>query len=141
MNGIKGRYVPMYTPMYYFNRALGFSDLVRGYEYYVVDGQNFLLAKSNLRIQIIKPSVFHVPINAFQKFRSFSYALYAGPFIDAGYASDDYFAKYNPLSNQWLIGGGIGIDLVTYYDYVFRTEFTVNKMGQPGIYLHLNAPL
>jgi outer membrane protein assembly factor BamA len=141
MNGVKGRYVPVYTPMYYFNRALGFNDLVRGYEYFVIDGQNFLLAKSNLRFQIIKPNVFHVPINALKKFRSFSYALYAGPFVDVGYASDDYFAKYNTMSNQWLAGAGIGIDLVTYYDYVFRTEFTVNKLGQPGIYLHLNAPL
>lgn len=141
MNGVKGRYAPIYTPMYYFNRALGFTDLVRGYEYYVIDGQNYFLAKSNLRFQLIKPGVFHAPINAFHKFRSFSYALYAGPFVDVGYASDDYFAKYNPLSNQWLVGGGIGIDLVTYYDYVFRTEFTINKLGQPGIYLHFNAPL
>lgn len=141
MNGVRGRYAPVYTPMYYFNRALGFNDLVRGYEYYVIDGQNFLLAKSNLRFQIIKPGVFHVPINMLKKFRSFSYALYAGPFVDVGYASDDYFATHNTLSNQWLTGAGIGIDLVTYYDYVFRTEFTVNKFGQAGIYLHLNAPL
>jgi hypothetical protein len=141
MNGIKGRYVPTFNPMYYFNRALGFNDLVRGYEYYVVDGQNFVLAKSNIRVQIIKPNVFHVPIKAFSKFRSFSYALYAGPFIDAGYVSDNYFAKYNPLSNNWLVGGGVGIDLVGYYDTVFRTEFAFNNLGQPGIYLHFNAPL
>lgn len=141
MNGVKGRYAPIYKPMYYFNRALGFNDLVRGYEYFVVDGQHFVLAKSNIRFQVIKPNVFHVPIKYFAKFRSFSYALYAGPFVDAGYVSDDYFAKYNPLSNQWMLGYGFGIDLVTYYDYVFRTEFAVNKMGQPGIYLHFNAPL
>jgi len=141
MNGVKGRYAPMYKPMYYFNRALGFSDLVRGYEYYVIDGQNYFLAKANLRYQLIKPNVFHAPINAFKKFRSFSYALYVGPFIDAGYVQDNYFAKLNPLSNQLLIGGGFGIDVVTYYDYVFRMEFSVNKLNQPGIYLHFNAPL
>ena len=141
MNGVKGRYAAAYTPMYFFNRALGFNDLVRGYEYDVVDGQNFLLAKTNLRFQIIKPRVFRVPINILDKFNSFSYALYAGPFADVGYVSDDHFASHNPLSNQWLAGAGIGIDFVTYYDYVFRTEFTVNKMGQPGIFLHLNAPL
>ncbi|HWY37172.1 MAG TPA: hypothetical protein VNY73_01340 [Bacteroidia bacterium] len=141
MNSVKGRYVPIYKPMYYFNRAFGFSDLVRGYEYYVVDGQNFALAKCNLRFQVIKPSVFHAPIKAFSKFRSLAYALYVGPFVDAGYVSDDYFAKYNLLSNQVLLGYGFGVDMVMYYDYVFRAEVAVNKMGQPGIYLHLNAPL
>ena len=141
MNSVKGRYAAMFKPMYYFNRALGFNDLVRGYEYEVVDGQSFVLAKSNLRFQIIKPHVIHIPIDAFHQFRSFSYSLYAGPFVDAGYTVDNYFAKQNTLSNQWLMGAGFGIDLVTYYDYVFRTEFAINNQGLPGIYLHFNAPL
>jgi hypothetical protein len=141
MNSIKGRYMAQYTPMYYFNRALGFSELVRGYEYYVVDGQSYGLLKSNLRFQVIKPRAFRIPLGFLHEFTTVGYSLYAGPFLDAGYVRDDYFAKYNPLANQWLVGYGFGIDLVTYYDMVFRTEFSVNKMGQPGIYLHLNAPL
>lgn len=141
MNSLKGRYAAMYNPMYYFNRALGFSDVVRGYEYNVIDGQHFILAKTNLRFQVIKPRVVHIPINAFHQFMSVSYALYVGPFADVGYVSDNYFTKFNTLSNQWLGGAGLGIDLVSYYDYVLRTEFTVNNLGQPGIFLHLNAPL
>ncbi len=141
MNSVKGRFAAKYTPMYYFNRALGFSEVVRGYEYYVIDGQNYFLLKSNIRFQIIKPRSFKVPLNFLTKFTTVGYSLYAGPFIDAGYVSDDYFATYNKLSNQWLVGAGFGIDVVTYYDFVFRTEFAINKMGQPGIYLHFNAPL
>ncbi|HXB40235.1 MAG TPA: hypothetical protein VNZ49_06810 [Bacteroidia bacterium] len=141
MNSVKGRFMPQYVPMYYFNRALGFTELVRGYEYYVVDGQNYGLMKSNIRYQIIKPKTYRLPIDAMKKFTTFSFSLYAGPFIDAGYVVDNSFGKLNPLSNQLLVGGGIGIDFVTYYDYVLRTEFSINKMGQPGIYLHFNAPL
>lgn len=141
MNSVKGRVMPQYVPMYYFNRALGFAEVVRGYEYYVIDGQSYGLAKANLRYQIIKPRSYSVPTNVFKKFSTLFFSLYAGPFIDAGYVVDNAFGKQNPLSNQWLAGAGLGIDFVTYYDYVLRTEFSVNKMGQPGVYLHFNAPL
>lgn len=141
MNSVKGRVTPQYVPMYYFNRALGFTEVVRGYEYYVIDGQHYGLLKTNLRYQLVKPRVFHVPIGFLRKFTDISFALYTGPFFDAGYVVDSAFAKFNLLSNTWLYGAGWGLDLVTYYDYVLRAEFTVNKMAQPGFYLHFNAPL
>jgi outer membrane protein assembly factor BamA len=141
MNAVKWRYMPLYTPMYYFNRALGYGELVRGYEYYVVDGQNFVLFKSNLRFQVIKPRVIRMPVKGLKKFNNITYALYVGPFADAGYVQDNFFYQNNLLSNEWLLGSGIGIDLIAYYDLVFRVEFSVNRWQQPGIYLHLNAPL
>lgn len=141
MNSLKGRVTPQYVPMYYFNRALGFTEVVRGYEYYVVDGQHYGLLKTNIRYQLVKPKTFHVPIGFAKKFTDISFALYTGPFADAGYVADNAFGKLNPLSNSWLFGAGWGLDFVTYYDYVLRAEFTVNKMGQPGFYLHFNAPL
>lgn len=141
MNALKGRYMPLYTPMYYFNRALGYGELVRGYEYYVVDGQNFVLFKSNLRFQVIRPRVIRMPIKRLKKFNNITYAMYVGPFADAGYVQDKHFYHNNLLSNEWLLGTGIGIDLIAYYDLVVRVEFSVNRWQQPGIYLHLNAPL
>jgi len=141
MTALKGRYMPLYKPMYYFNRALGYSEVIRGYEYYVVDGQNFMVFKGNLRFQVIRPRVIRMPIKRLQKFNNISYALYVGPFVDAGYVQDNYFFKNNALSNELLMGAGIGLDLITYYDLVFRVEFSMNRWQQPGIYLHLNAPL
>lgn len=141
MGALKGRYMPLYKPMYYFNRALGFNELVRGYEYYVIDGQNYTVLKANVRFQVIKPRVIHFPIRSFKKFNHVMYALYAGPFMDAGYVSDNHFAATNQLVNDWLLGTGIGLDLIAYYDLVFRVEFTMNRKQEPGIYLHLNAPL
>jgi hypothetical protein len=40
-----------------------------------------------------------------------------------------------------LVGGGAGIDIVTYYDIVGRIEYSVNQLGQTGIYLHVKAGL
>ncbi len=141
MNALKGRVMPLYKPVYYFNRALGYGDLVRGYEYYVIDGQNYALLKSNIRLQVIKPRVIRMPIKRLQKFNNITYGLFVGPFLDAGFVQDDFFFRNNALSNELLLGAGLGIDLVAYYDLVFRVEFSVNRWQQPGIYLHLNAPL
>jgi len=141
MNSIKGRYMPLYKPMYFFNRGLGYGELVRGYEYYVIDGQNFALLKSNVRFQVIRPRVIKMPIKRLQKFNNITYSLYMGPFVDAGYVQDNYFFKNNALSNEWLLGCGIGFDLVAYYDLVFRVEFSVNRWQEAGIFLHFNAPL
>jgi hypothetical protein len=141
MNSVKGRVTPQYVPMYYFNRALGFTEVVRGYEYYVIDGQHYGLLKTNIRYQLVKPKTYHVPLGFLKKFTDVSFAIYTGPFADAGYVVDNAFAKLNPLSNSWLFGAGWGLDLVGYYDYVLRAEFTINKMAQPGFYLHFNAPL
>ena len=141
MYALKGRYLFQYNPMYYFNKALGYGELVRGYEYYVIDGQNFGLLKANVRYQIMKPHVVRLPIHILKKFSTISYTLYGGPFVDLGYVQDQYFYKTNPLANQWLGGAGLGLDLVTYYDLVVRAEVTMNRMQQTGIFLHLNAPL
>lgn len=141
MGAVKGRYMPLYQPMYFFNRALGFNDLVRGYEYYVVDGQNYSLFRGNIRFQLIKPHVIHLPIRSFKKFNHIMYAMYTGPFADAGYVQDSYFGKNNALANNWQTGIGWGLDIIAYYDLVLRVEATVNRMQQTGIYLHLNAPL
>lgn len=55
-NELKTRYSNINTPTYYFNRALGWNnDFVRGYEYYVIDGQNYGL-KNILKISIGKAS-------------------------------------------------------------------------------------
>lgn len=131
------------TPFYYFNKALGYgTDLVRGYEYYVVDGQSFGLLKTNVRFQLVKPNVYHAKFlkKRLQKFNKVPYAVYIGTYADAAWVQDRSNYSNNPLCNSFLVGGGVGVDFVTYYDYVLRVEFSMNQMKQKGIYLHLSAP-
>jgi len=139
--GVKLRYMTNNKPVYYFNRAFGFNEFVRGYEYYVVDGQSYAMVKGNINYQLVKPKVFKVPVKRLEKFSSIPYAFYLRAFADAGYVQDKFYYQENPLSNSLLVGAGIGLDFVTYYDYVLRVEFSVNRMYQKGIYLHFSAPL
>ena len=69
------------------------------------------------------------------------YALYLKAQFDGGYVYADQYRANNPLSNSWLYGGGLGLDFVTYYDRVFRFEYSVNKLGKGGLYIHFIAPI
>lgn len=139
---LRGRWLPGPVPPYYHQRALGFSSYVRGFEYYVVDGQNFILAKSAMRYQLLKPRVFRFSWFPLEKFNTLHLALYTGVFADAGYVQDkaSTAADRNTLGNAWLSGYGAGFDVVTYYDLVFRFEYTFNNLGEGGFYVHFGAP-
>jgi hypothetical protein len=122
---------------YAFNQALGYGNLIRGYEYFIIDGQNFFLTKNNIRFELIKPK-FH-EVNALRKFKSFStipFYAYINLHADAGYVKDEYYQRQNPLSNNWQYGYGAGIDFVSYYDFVLRLEYSINKQKQGGFYVH-----
>jgi hypothetical protein len=130
-----------YQP-YYNTRALGYGrDNVRGYEYYVVDGQRFVLAKTNLKFELLPRHEFHTAFIPLEKFSTVPYAFYLNLYSDAAYAEDNQFYKYNPLTNKWLFGFGGGIDFVTYYDLVLRLEYSINKFGESGIFVHFSAPI
>lgn len=130
------------STMSYFNQqGLGFANhLVRGYEDYVVDGQSYLVMKTSGKYELLPKKITNLHFIGSNKFSRIHYALYLNAFLDAGYAYDRYFFDNNPLNNKFLVGGGFGVDFVTYYDKVFRTEFSVNRHGEYGVSFHLLAP-
>jgi outer membrane protein assembly factor BamA len=127
---------------YYLQQGLGFrGDIVRGYEDFVVDGQHFAVLKTNFKYNILPSRVTRIGFINNEKFSLIHYALYVNFFSDLGYVRDNFFFSGNPYSNTWLLGSGIGFDLVTYYDKVFRTEFAITRHGVLGVHLHLIAPI
>ncbi len=127
---------------YYMQQGLGFKgDIVRGYENFVIDGQHFAVLKNNFKYALVPSRVNRIGFINNEKFSLIHYALYVNFFTDIGYVKDSFFFNDNFLSNNFLAGFGIGLDLVTYYDKVFRTEFSYNRHGYPSINLHLIAPI
>jgi hypothetical protein len=130
------------TNVYFSQQGLGFlGDLVRGYENFVIDGQHFLVLKSNLKFALVPQRTGRIGFLPGERFQLIHYAFYLNLFADAGYVDDRYFFEGNQLNNVWLAGTGLGIDFVTYYDKVFRTEFSVNRHGQAGLFFHVIAPI
>lgn len=139
---VRFRYLPGQAPPFYHQRALGFSTYVRGYEYYVVDGQSYVLFKSSVKYQLMKPRTYNVKFLPVEKFNMFHLAMYGGIFCDGGYVQNRTTISSfgNTLANSWLFSFGAGIDFVTYYDLVFRFECAVNHLGESGYFLHMGAP-
>lgn len=139
---VRFRYLPGQAPPFYHQRALGFSTYVRGYEYYVIDGQSYVLFKSSVKYQLMKPRTYNVKFLPVEKFNMFHLAMYGGIFCDGGYVQNRTTlpSHGNSLANSWLFSFGAGIDFVTYYDLVFRFECAVNHLGESGYFLHMGAP-
>ena len=122
--------------------GLGFgSTYLRGYEYYVVLGEKYGLLKTNLKYELFPTHTLHTRYIPLEKFSTIPFAFYLNVYGDAGYAEDKLFSINNSLANTWLYSGGAGIDFVTYYDVVLRLEYSINKFGESGIFLHFSAPI
>lgn len=140
--GVKGKISGQSFTPYYNQRGLGFgNDLVRGYEYYVIPGKHFVIFKSNLKFTLVPERATQIKFVPTEKFSRIPFAFYLNLFADAGYVYDNQFKNVNPLGNRWLSGYGIGLDYVTYYDIVFRIEYTFNDKGENGLFLHFTAPV
>ena len=128
-----------YQP-YFSQKALGFDNYVRTYEYYVVDGQNFWLSKTAIKYSLIEKTNFEIPYVKMSQFKKAHYSLYISVFTDFGYVMDNQNFEENNLTNTLLFGRGISIDYITYYDKLLRIEYGINKLGEKGIFLHFTNP-
>lgn len=127
---------------YYFMRGLGYNnEFVRSYELFVMDGQAYGLWKSNLKYTLVQPRNRTLPLVTNERFSKIHYAAYLNLIFDAGYVKNQYAHPTNTYQNKMLYGTGLGLDLVTYYDLVWRFEYTINQFGRHGFFVHFVAPI
>ena len=138
---VKGRVVlPRRKPPFYNNQALGYgSDFVRGYEFFVMDGLDYALFRSSFHINFFNRTFNMGKIMPLKSFRVMPLKLYLSFNNDTGYVNDPYYGAGNPLSNRWLYGYGVGIDIVAYYDKVAKLEWSWKGSGGGGFYLNINT--
>jgi outer membrane protein assembly factor BamA len=122
---------------FYQNKALGYKDLyIRGYEYYVIDGMDFVLLKSAVRYELLNAHIRTFGPFGIEALKRIPIRIYLTANLDGGWVNEPYFSESNPLVNRWLTGGGIGIDCVVLYNKLVRLEFSANDLGEKGVFLH-----
>lgn len=127
---------------YFMQKALGYgNDFIRSYELYVIDGKSHALLKSNLKFALVQPTMRQLPLIKSDKFGKIHFAAYLNWLFDIGYAHNPKSNPTNNFQNKLLYGTGIGLDLVTYYDLVWRFETSVNQYGSAGFFIHFVAPI
>lgn len=137
---IKGRITQLSDAPFFNQRALGYgSDYIRGYDLYVMNGQNFALFRSALKFNLLPTKVYLLPVISTARFSKLPLAAYLNVFADAGYVVDPVFSERNFLSNRWQYGYGMSADVVTYYDIVLRFEYAFNRVGDRGFYFRIGS--
>ncbi len=125
----------------YFRSALGYNNYLRGFEYYIIDGNSYLISLNQIKYAII-PNINHtIRWIPFHQFNKIHFSLYGGGFFDFGFVDGRAYRRSdNNLNNKLLYSTGLGLDFVSYYDKVLRLEFTLNSLKETGIFLHLEMP-
>lgn len=126
---------------YLFRKALGYDTNLRGFEYYLVDGNSYMASANNLKFNIMERKTFTLGFIPWEQFNKIHFSLYTNLFVDVGYVQGKFYnIDGNNLVNKFLWSTGAGLDLLSYYDQVYRLEFTWNSLGEFGVFLHLETP-
>jgi outer membrane protein assembly factor BamA len=140
-NSIFGKLSFFDNPPYSIQQGLGFQNTIRGYELYVMDAQNYGIVKTNVKFNLLKKRSFQLDWIPLKKFRKPFLSIFVNTYFDFGYADDTLYANQNQLSNQWAYGYGIGLDFVSFYDFVMRTEISLNRENEAGFFLHFKKSI
>ena len=125
---------------YFLNEAIGFKDYIRGYEYYVTNGSEYIINKNSVKFEVLPPKVVNLPFVSDSRFKKSHIALYWSIFADTGYVKPDSFTPNYNLDGSFLYGIGTGLYIVAYYDVVFRVEYSKNIFNEWGIFVHFGTP-
>lgn len=127
---------------YINQRLLGYGDItMQGYEYYVIDGvaggyMKASLSRELLNFQVRLPNIKKKKTEETEALapNRIPVRVYGKIYGNAGYVHNPLPGQ-NFLSNTMLWSGGIGIDVITFYDFVVKFEWSFNQLGQNGLYL------
>ncbi len=132
--------LPQNQPFNHYN-GIGFNNhFIRGFERYIIYGQHYVINNNSLKWQLFKFKFSLTNILPLKQFSSIPFAAYITANFDQGYVANYKNYEYNNrFTNRYLAGGGIGIDIVSFYDFVMRWEYSFNIAGENALYLNLRA--
>jgi len=127
------KFLPNYN--YLDSRLMGYGNLqMNGLEYYVVDGNAATILKTAFHHSLGSITVKN-PLT--QKFLpEVKYDFWIRVFSNLGYVYSDRPSNTNKLSNTLIRTAGIGLDVISIYDFVLKIDYSVNQLGDKGVYLH-----
>jgi outer membrane protein assembly factor BamA len=134
LKGIGMIKLPFVQP-YITKQLVGYEGrYLQGYEYYVIDGVAGAYAKASLS-RILFSTHINITSQRFRWLNNIPVKMYAKTFVNTGYVYNTV-AGDNKLTNTPLYSGGFGLDLVSFNDFVIKIEWSFNRLGENGLYLH-----
>ncbi|EON76057.1 surface antigen variable number repeat domain protein [Lunatimonas lonarensis] len=124
-------------------RGIGYRpDFIRGYEINVIEGQQVAVHKNSLRYELFNAAFDISNYMPIDEFAVFPFKMYLSANFDHGIVHDrNRLVENLRLTNRYLYGYGVGLDLVTFYDTVIRFEYSINDVGMGNFFINMKAPL
>lgn len=121
---------------FYNKKLFGYGGIfMRGLEYYVIDGVAGVIGRTTVQHQLLQ---FNLKVAAGKKQQDLPFTFYGKIYSDAGYAYDK-----NPqntlLNNKMIYTWGFGLDMITFYDVVFKFDYSFNQFGKSGLFIHVRT--
>jgi outer membrane protein assembly factor BamA len=121
---------------YYNSKALGYgSEYLKGFEYYVVDGMDFLFLKFR------ESYIFYennIKFRAQKKLGIKSMPVRLGIAAHAGtaYVNNVDYALNNKLANKWIYSSGLSFECLLSNTSLIQLDWSINGLKESGFYLH-----
>ncbi len=123
-------------------RGIGYSpNFIRGYELNVIEGQQLYVHKNSFRWKFFDRNFDISNTVPLEQFNTIPIRLYLSANFDHGFVKDRNEIPSNArLANKYLVGYGLGIDMIGFYDSVLRFEYSLNNMGEGNFFFNFTTP-
>ncbi|WP_235010127.1 BamA/TamA family outer membrane protein [Algoriphagus boritolerans] len=141
-SGLTGVWFLSRNQPYTLVRGIGYSpNFIRGYELNVIEGQQLYVHKNSLRYKLLDLSFDISRYMPLDQFSTIPFKFYLSGNFDHGTVTDRNNLPENArLTNRYLVGYGIGLDIVGVYDSVLRFEYSLNNQGTGNLFFNFRAP-
>lgn len=122
---------------FYNKKMFGYGGIfMRGLEYYVVDGVAGVIGRATVQHKLLQFNLRLAPGK--KQELDLPFTFYGKIYTDAGYAYDK-----NPgnslLNNKMIYTWGLGFDMISFYDVVFKFDYSFNQFGESGLFIHVRT--
>lgn len=121
-------------------KLLGYGEIVRGYEHYVIDGTFGWKTNASLRYHLVE-KVLNMNFIPLENYVKLPVNMYAEGYIDGGYAHYNNSHHSNMLNGRSLYAAGVGINTLFYNDRLLRVEYSVNSLAEGGFFVHFKKAI
>ncbi|WP_236032787.1 POTRA domain-containing protein [Algoriphagus pacificus] len=123
-------------------RGIGYSpNFIRGYELNVIEGQQLYVHKNSFRWKFFDYAFDISRTVPLDQFNTIPIRFYLSANFDHGFVKDRNNIPSNArLANKYLMGYGLGIDMVSFYDSVLRFEYSFNNTGSGNFFFNFKTP-
>ncbi|MEI6151299.1 MAG: POTRA domain-containing protein [Chitinophagia bacterium] len=117
------------------NKLLGYGNLqMNGLEYYVVDGNAASILKASYQHALGTVRIKNaLPMKSLPFIK---YQFWFKAFTHLGYVYSERPLNNSRLANTLIRTAGLGLDIISIYDFVLKIDYSLNQLGDKGLYLH-----